>query len=242
MSSRTPRRRPRSATSGGALAPRVGALTSLTLDDLTAGRRDEAQRRADEGLGLSLAGGGQWLLAWLFRYHLGMLAAARGDLETARALADEIVQWAAPRGVGLARAHAHHVQVVAALGEGDFEGAYQHAAAISPPGTLASHVPLALWVAMDLVEAAVRSGRPAEAAAHVAAIRDAGLAALSPRLALLAMAAQAIAAPDDIAPPLFEKALAVVGARRHVPGGAAGTRWHPIPRGHLRRNRSYDGR
>jgi hypothetical protein len=59
---------------------------------------DEAQRRADEGLGLSLAGGGQWLLAWLFRYHLGMLAAARGDLETARALADEAENgWAERR-------------------------------------------------------------------------------------------------------------------------------------------------
>jgi DNA-binding CsgD family transcriptional regulator len=69
-------------------------------------------------------------------------------------------------------------------------------------------------VATDLVEAAVRSGRPAEAAAHVAAIREAGLAALSPRLELLATAAEAIAAPDDIAPRLFERALAVVGADR----------------------------
>jgi DNA-binding CsgD family transcriptional regulator len=199
---------------GGAVAPRVGALTSLTLDDFVAGRWDEAQRRVDEGLGLALAGGGQWLLAWLFRYHQAMLAAARGDPDTARALADEIAQWAAPRGAGLARTHAHHVRVMAALGEGDFEAAFQHAAAISPPGTLASHVPLALWVAMDLVEAAARSGRPAEAAAHVAAIRDTGLAALSPRLELLATAAEAIAAPDDIAPPLFERALAVVGADR----------------------------
>jgi DNA-binding CsgD family transcriptional regulator len=199
---------------GGAVAPTVGALSSLTLDDFAAGRWADAQRRAEEGLGLALASGGQWLLAWLFRYHQAMLAAARGDPDTARALADEIAQWAAPRGAGLARTHADHVRVAAALGEGDFEAAYQHAAAISPPGTLASHVPLALWVAMDLVEAAVRTGRPAEAAVHVAAIRTAGLAALSPRLALLATAAEAIAAPDDIAPALFEKALAAAGADR----------------------------
>ena len=76
------------------------------------------------------------------------------------------------------------MRVLAALGQGDFEGTFQHAAAISPPGVLASHVPLALWVAMDLVEAAVRTGRHTEAAAHVTAIRDAGIAALSPRLAL----------------------------------------------------------
>ena len=67
---------------------------------------------------------------------------------------------------------------------------------------------------MDLVEAAVRTGRRAEAAAHVAAMRDAGLAALSPRLALLASGSAAIAAPDDSAPGLFEEALAIPGADR----------------------------
>jgi hypothetical protein len=67
---------------------------------------------------------------------------------------------------------------------------------------------------MDLVEAAVRTGRHAEAAAHVTAIRDGGIAALSPRLALLVTAAEAIAAPDDIARGLFERALAVPGADR----------------------------
>ena len=115
---------------------------------------------------------------------------------------------------GLAEAHVRHVRVLVALAQGDFENAYQHAAAISPPGVLASHVPLALWVAMDLVEAAVRTGRSAEAAAHVTAIRDASIAALSPRLALLATASEAIAAPEDSAPGLFERALAVPGADR----------------------------
>jgi DNA-binding CsgD family transcriptional regulator len=67
---------------------------------------------------------------------------------------------------------------------------------------------------MDLVEAAVRTGRRAEAAAHVAAIRDAGIAALSPRLALLASGSAAIAAPDDGAAGLFEEALAIPGVER----------------------------
>jgi DNA-binding CsgD family transcriptional regulator len=199
---------------GGAVAPTVAALTSLCLDGFMAGRWDDAQALADEGLGLTLASGGEWLLAWLFRYHKAVLAAACGDLDTARTLADEITQWAAPRGADLAQTHAHHVRALAAMGKGEFEDAYQHAVAISPPGVLASHVPLALWVAMDLVEAAVRTGRHAEAAAHVTAIRDVGIAALSPRLALLATASEAIAAPDDLAPGLFQEALAVPGADR----------------------------
>jgi DNA-binding CsgD family transcriptional regulator len=100
------------------------------------------------------------------------------------------------------------------MGQGDFEDAYQHAAAISPPGVLAPYAPLALWVAMDLVEAAIRTGRHAEAAAHAATLRNAGVAALSPRLRLLATASEAITAPGDLAPRLFEKALATSGADR----------------------------
>ncbi len=203
----------REGLAGGAVTPPISALTNLSLDDLMAGRWDQAQQLAEEGLELANANNYR-LLTWLFLHRKAFLAAARGDLDTAQALADEIIQWAAPRGAGLAEAHARHVRVLAALAQGDFENAYQHAAAISPPGVLASHVPLALWVAMDLVEAAVRTGRHAEAAAHVTAIRDAGIAALSPRLALAATASEAIGAPDDIAPGLFGRALAVPGADR----------------------------
>lgn len=55
-------------------------------------------------------------------------------------------------------------------------------------------MPLALFVPVDLVGAAVRTGRHAEAAAHAAAMHDADIAALSPRLALLAGGSAAIAA------------------------------------------------
>jgi DNA-binding CsgD family transcriptional regulator len=79
---------------------------------------------------------------------------------------------------------------------------------------LGSHVPYAMWSSMDLVEAAVRTGRDAEAAAHVTAIRESGVAALSSRLALLAAGAGAIAASDDSAPRLFDEAVAIPGAER----------------------------
>jgi DNA-binding CsgD family transcriptional regulator len=80
---------------------------------------------------------------------------------------------------------------------------------MSPAGILASHVPTCLWVVMDLVEAAVRTHRPEEADRHVRAMREADLAALSPRLAILAAASAAIAAGDDRAPALFEQALSL---------------------------------
>jgi hypothetical protein len=67
---------------------------------------------------------------------------------------------------------------------------------------------------LDLVEAAVRTNRQAEAVAHGDVIRRAPVAALSPRLALVSLGAAAIvnADSDDIA--LFEAALATPGAGR----------------------------
>jgi hypothetical protein len=65
-----------------------------------------------------------------------------------------------------------------------------------------------------LLVAAIEAHRQAEASAHVAAMRDADLAAISPRLALLSAGSAAIAASDVEAPGLFEQALAVPGAER----------------------------
>ena len=140
--------------------------------------------------------------------------AARGDYDIARELTEQIVQWALPLGIRQAQTAVHQVGALAALGQGDYEEAYQEAAAISPPGAFASHAPYALQVAMDLVEAAVRSGRSDEARAHVAAMRTARIARISPRLDMLATASAAIAAPADKAGPLFSAALAVPGADR----------------------------
>ena len=52
-----------------------------------------------------------------------------------------------------------HARALDAIGRGDFENAYRDACAISPAGTIASHVPHAMWMVLDLVEAAMRTGR-----------------------------------------------------------------------------------
>jgi DNA-binding CsgD family transcriptional regulator len=68
---------------------------------------------------------------------------------------------------------------------------------------------------MDLVEAAVRTGRHAGAAAHVAALRAAGVSALSSRLDLLVRCSAAMATPDDAtAVDRFAEALAIPGIER----------------------------
>ncbi|WP_350277504.1 AAA family ATPase [Kribbella sp. HUAS MG21] len=192
---------------GGPARKHLVSLFDLCVDDFHRGHWDEAAEFAAEGLSVSedRAGG---FFSWYPRYHQALLAAVRGRFGAAQALVDQIVGWAGPRGVGTARAFAHHALVLADIGRGDYEAAYRHAAAISPAGVLASHVPHALWMAMDLVEAAVRTNRRAEAAAHVSALRAADVATLSPRLAILVEASAGIAAvEDDDAWTHFEKAL-----------------------------------
>jgi DNA-binding CsgD family transcriptional regulator len=203
----------RDGREGGAIASCINALILLGVDDFWTGQWDEAQQLFDEAVELCEAHG-YLLLAWRGRVYQARLAAARGDYDTTRALANQMIQWAAPRRVRSVQRYAWQAQALAALGRGDFEEAYEHATAISPAGTLASHVPHALYVLMDLVEAAVRTGRQAEATTHVAAMREANIAALSSRLALLAAASAAIAAPDESALGLFEEALAIPGIDR----------------------------
>jgi ATP/maltotriose-dependent transcriptional regulator MalT len=196
---------------GGPARRHLSSLIHLCLDDFHTGQWEEAGQLAREGLAVCEEHGYR-LLTWYFRYTQALLAAARGEHATSRALADEVIGWAVPRGVHGAEALVRHALVLSAIGRGDFENAYRQATAISPAGELASHVPAALWVAFDLVEAAARTGRPDEARAHVAAMTDADTAAISPRLALLQHGAAALTASGAEATRWFDQALGVPGA------------------------------
>jgi DNA-binding CsgD family transcriptional regulator len=198
---------------GGAITSGIDALMLLCVDYFMTGEWDQAGQLADEGIRLSEIYG-YGLLAWQGRWCKAVIAAGRGDLDDVDALADDLIRWAVPRRAVMVQHYGHHAKELAALGRGDYEQAYEHATAITPAGTLASHIPIALWVGMDIVEAAVRTGRHAEAAAHVAAMSAAGIGEISPRLALMVRGSAAIAASPDDAGELFDRALATAGARQ----------------------------
>ncbi|MEU0562624.1 AAA family ATPase [Dactylosporangium sp. NPDC006015] len=204
---------------GGAPRRHLGALMHLCLDDYLVGRWDEAEELAAEGQRICDTSGFPFF-AWYFRYNRAILAAGRGRLEEAYALADEITHWALPRGVAAAALFAHHPRALAALGQGDYDAAFGHAAAMSPPGVLASHVPHCTWVMFDLVEAAVRTGRTVEARAHVEAMRTANVAALSPRMALLQAGAEALVLDGDEPATRLEAVLAGAAAKRWLFDGS----------------------
>ncbi|MEX5719112.1 helix-turn-helix transcriptional regulator [Geodermatophilus maliterrae] len=203
-----------SGREGGAVACAVDALVVLCQDAYGAGRWEEARRTAEEAVELGEALGYR-LPSLSGTCCLALLAAAEGRHETARTLAGQVVSWAGPRGVRALEHSAYRARALAALAEGDFEEAYRQAAAISPPGVVAPHVPVAPWVTLDLVEAAVRTGRRQEAEAHVAAMRGLEVFRLCPRLVLLAAGSAALTAPDDGAAACFEEAMATPGADRH---------------------------
>ncbi|MGW5652686.1 helix-turn-helix transcriptional regulator [Streptomyces humi] len=191
----------------------LGALMHLGLDYFHLGRWDDAAQLAAEGLRLCEDHDYRFF-AWYFQYIQAAVTGVQGDGGTSAALTEEIVRWATPRGTHGARFFACHARALAALGSGDFETAYQHGSTLSPPGTVAPYVPIAMWGTMDLVEAALRTGREKEAAAHAAAMRASGMAALSPRLELLVLACEALTTPAEKAVPLFERALSLPGAER----------------------------
>ncbi|MGY1644554.1 AAA family ATPase [Geodermatophilus sp. SYSU D00703] len=208
------RRVVRDGRQGGAAAAAVKGLVLLCHDALDAGRWDEAVGTAEEGI----AWGDRLGYRLITRYGVycsALVAAARGDGETAQVVSDDLVAWSLPRGIHLFEDFAHHVRGLAALGRGDFQEAYRQLTAVSPVGGPAPCGPVALRVVMDLVEAAVRTGRSAEAAAHVAAVGRARVFAGRPRLGLLLAGSAALVASGEEAAGRFERALAVPGADRY---------------------------
>ena len=205
----------RQGRDGGPVRRHIGALMHLALEDYLSGDWTEAARLAEEGLALCEDAGYRFY-RWYFLYNQMLIAGARGDSATGHDLAEQIVQWAQPRGVAGAVHFAMQARTLVCLGDEQYEGAYQCAIRVSPPGELASHVPHALWNMFDLVMAAYQTGRIVEAAAHVRAMREADVAALSPRYAMLVAAAAGLCAEDD------GEAFALFDAARAVPGIA---RW-----------------
>jgi DNA-binding CsgD family transcriptional regulator len=182
--------------------PGTAASGLLCAGDVATGRWDEAEELAEEALGTRRLPAAPWLLAG------AEMAAARGDELRTRVLVDAAADQGAHAG------DVRRVLALAALGRGDVEDAYRHATAATPAGRLADAGPASMRVSMDLVEAAVRLGRKADAHRHARAMRDAPVHAVSPRFAMLTAASAALVAGPDDAAAGFERALAAPDAER----------------------------
>ena len=196
----------RDGREGGAVGSAMMAMSMLAFDALNGGRWDEANRLAAEAAAMWEERGYR-LYAWSSPYAMALVAANRGDGETCRDICEGMTEWATPRQLRRLVDWASHALARAALGAGDFEESYALLTTISPAGTLRSHNPQALWAALDLMDAAVHTGRDDEARAHADAMRRADIGRLSPRFALVTAASTAMVAQDDEATDLFRAAL-----------------------------------
>jgi len=197
-----------SAEGGGLARAGVWAHLMIGLDAFHRGRW-AVTASAIRGARRLIDSGGQSVVAWACDYEIALVAAAQGDCERAAALVDAMARWSVPRRASTVSAYVSHVETLAAIGRGDFEQAFQQANVISPAGEFARHVWLALNVALDLVESAVRTRRLDAARAHVDAMTENGIARLSPRLEMICLAARALVADTVTARELFAQALAV---------------------------------
>jgi len=186
-----------------------GAKGLLWMAEFAAGDWGRARATAESA---RLMAEDQGRLLWQpsLDYFDGVLAAATGDDDARRQIKARLVETAEKFGANLCRYCADHVELLAAAGRADFEAAYRHATAIHSPGAFPHSVAVALWSYFDLVDAAVHTGRLAEARAHVAAVQDLHLGDISPRHGALLLAAQALTERDQRrAAELFHRAVTV---------------------------------
>lgn len=194
---------------GNAITPAIQALFLLANDDYFAGRWDELETITQEGLDLALDHG-YALTTAPARFLRAMVDAARGEAERAHATAEEILIWAAPRRLVALATYASHIRCMTALPAGRFDEAFTHAATISPPGIFPPYIPHAIWSAFDLIEAAARSGRRAQAQMHLRAFEGTDAATHSPRLRAQVLAAHGLLEDGSGRWGNYEAALATI--------------------------------
>ncbi|MHB9756430.1 helix-turn-helix transcriptional regulator [Streptomyces sp. BYX5S] len=182
-------------TETGALATAMTMLHLIMLDQMAVGEWAEAERTGERCLELTTAHQHE-----LFTHHtqayLGQLAALRGDGDRARALQAMVDTWARPRGIGFLTQITDAIGTTTALTEGDYEAAYLHAIGITPSGSFHPYAHQAARTLLDLVEAALHTGRAEQARTHALAAQRAGLPDISHRLALTTYGALAMTATD----------------------------------------------
>jgi DNA-binding CsgD family transcriptional regulator len=180
----------------GAMVIGMTMLHLIMLDQLAAGEWDEAERTGQRVLRLTTTNGNT-LFAHHTRAYLALLAAVRGQSERARELQAVVDSWARPRGVGFLTQIADAVGTASALSEGDYEAAYLYAIGITSPGSFEPGKHQASRTLLDLVEAALHTGRSQQARRHALAAQEARLPDISPRLALITYGALAMTASDN---------------------------------------------
>jgi DNA-binding CsgD family transcriptional regulator len=198
----------------GAVGLLPQALEYQAPVELAAGRLGAAGASASEGLRLARDTGND-TSACRHLATLAHLAAIRGDEDACRGHAAEALDRAAARGLGLPATLAGYALGLLDLGLGRPAEALARLQRLLAAGPGAGSPFFAVYTVPDLVEAAVRGGRPEAAAAPLAAFEQLATMAGTPEpLAQLARC-RGLLGPDEQGAAHFEEALALhVGQAR----------------------------
>ncbi|MFE2141523.1 ATP-binding protein [Streptomyces sp. NPDC059456] len=181
------------------------ALHLLVRTELSLGHLDEASARAVEALRLAESHDLAHRAAHL-RAALAMPAAVRGEEERVRELTGEALEYTRPRGVGRGTADALWARGVLELGLGRADAALEQLEAARAEVV---HPLLCLPLLPDLIEAAVRAGRPERASEAARLLGEWATALGEDSLAAPARRCLALTGPDGEAEGHFLAALAL---------------------------------
>ncbi|MET8309672.1 AAA family ATPase [Micromonospora sp. NPDC005173] len=179
------------------------ALHLLARVEMTLGQHDAASMHAAEGLRLA-EGYDLTHRAAHLRAVLATLAAVRGEEEQARRLARDAMSYTQPRGIGRATADALWALGLLDLGLGRADAALQRFEAAR---AASGHPLFGAFLLPDLVEAAVRAGRPERAAEPERLLDEWAETTGRPALAALAHRCRALTASDGEAEQHFGSAV-----------------------------------
>ncbi|MFK4066690.1 AAA family ATPase [Streptomyces sp. NPDC029674] len=197
------------------------AYATQTFIDSLRARDDFLHGHWDASLTASRAGArtsadhGYALAETLFLQNTAQILAARGDRAGLAELEPALRARARARGLRLVTERLRGAKVLCALGHGLTEEAWHHARGLMPPDEgeeLPSGSPWLHLSLVDRVQAAVDSGRRAEARHHLRAVRSSGLARASAHHTFLMAVAEAFAAEEDEAEERYEAVYALPGA------------------------------
>ncbi|MEC3952292.1 AAA family ATPase [Nocardia sp. CDC153] len=200
---------------GSAAPAAVSLLPQLAIIQFANGRFPAAQQTLAEAFELAEAGGVENLLAhcWSLR---AKIEALRGDSDAVLDAADRALALARPRRAQSLVASAHWHLGFHALSLGDPETAYLRLRTLAQPGHDARHPTYSRLAAVDLVEAATRVGRHAEALEYYADIRDWAIRSRADWAIAAAYTCRALLCADERADRYFRRALAVRRSRHDL--------------------------
>ncbi|MEU2794533.1 AAA family ATPase [Streptomyces sp. NPDC007100] len=218
----------RKVGAAGALPMSLAPLVALQL---VTGQWPAALSHGTEALTLA-DDTGQLGAASHLRAMLAWLAAAQGDGERCRALAEASLAVSVPRRITSAVGLAQWALGLQDLAEGLPDRAARLLDEVASPGGPAGHFMVSWLVLPDLVEAAVRAGKPDQARAALRRFEVQAMPAQLPHLRAMWLRCRALLAPGEDADELYAEALNVAHPSAFDTG-----RTHLLYGEWLRRNR-----